>query len=136
MTPAERRLIWFLRITAAMLLCAAPAVVLPSAWMRAIAAWLGLDMPEAPLVEYLTRSVSALYALLGASCWFMAYDVKRYLPLLRFAVPLTLAFDVTVIAIDLWIPMPTAWIVGEATSVLAWTIALWRLTRRVDLDQP
>ena len=44
-----------------------------------------------PLVEYLTRSVSALYVSMGASYWFMSYDVRRYLPLLRFTVPVMAA---------------------------------------------
>ncbi|MSQ95276.1 MAG: hypothetical protein EXR98_12065 [Gemmataceae bacterium] len=132
MNPQERHLIWFLRLTGVMFLCAAPAVVMPSAWMRAIAAWLGLDLPDLPLVEYLTRSVSALYTVLGAAYWFMSCDVRRYLPLLRFTVPCTVVFDVTVIALDLWIPMPLAWTAGEGASILAWTAALWWLVRRVD----
>ena len=133
MTIAERQLIWFLRATATMFLCAAPAVVMPTAWMSEIHALLGLGVfPDAPLVQYMTRSMSLLYAVMGASYWFMSCDVQRYLPLLRFTIPCTLAFDVAVIALDVWIPMPITWIVGESIAIVAWTVALWWLVRRVD----
>jgi hypothetical protein len=103
---------------------------MPTAWMRAIGAWLGLEVPDAPLVEYLTRSVSLLYVMLGACCWFLSCDVRRYLPLLRFMIPLTAFFDVTLIALDVLIPMPLGWTVGEAVSIVGWTLMLWWLVRR------
>jgi hypothetical protein len=131
MTPSERHLVWFLRASAVMLMVAAPVVVMPTAWMRAIGAWLGLEVPETPLVEYLTRSVSALYAALGGYCWFLSCDVRRYLPLLRFMIPLTALFDVTLIVLDVLIPMPIAWTIGEGVAIVGWTLVLWLLVRRV-----
>jgi hypothetical protein len=130
MTPPERHLVWFLRGSAVMLMAAASAVVMPTAWMRPIGAWLGLDVPDAPLVEYLARSVSALYTMLGPYCWFVSHDVRRYLPLLRFMIPLTALFDVTLIVLDVLIPMPIAWTVGEGVAIVGWTLALWWLVRR------
>ncbi len=131
-------LIWFFRLTAVMLLAAAIAIFLPRAWMNIVSEWLGLgELPTAPLMAYLTRSVSALYAAIGASFWFMSRDVRRYLPLLRFLIPVTLVFDVTIITLDVLIPMPTAWIVGESLAILAWTAALWWLVRRCESpDEP
>src|SRR5687768_13106421 len=83
-TAPERRLALFLRWTAALLLLALPAVVLPHAWMDAIHQWLGLGpLPELPMVAYLARSESALYGVLAALYWHAAGDVRRYLPLLR-----------------------------------------------------
>lgn len=133
MTPAERHLIWFIRASAIMFLCAAPAVVMPTAWMAAIYEAMDLGaFPDVPLMQYMTRSLSALYAMFGASYWYMSCDVRRYLPLLRFSVPVTIAFTVAVIALDVCIPMPWTWTVGEAASLSAWTVALWWLVRRVD----
>jgi hypothetical protein len=133
MTPAERQLISFLRATALVLLTAALAVVMPHAWMEAIHAWLGFDaLPNSPLVAYLARSLSALYALIGAWCWFVSRDVRRYLPLLRFSVLVTLVFDVTLIAVDLAVEMPIMWLAIEGPFVLAWTFALWALVRRAN----
>src|SRR4051794_12836969 len=95
MNASERRLCWFLRITAVVLLPAAGAVVMPYAWMNAIHHALGLGtLPDAPLVAYLTRSLSALYAGLGVYCWILSGDVKRYRPLLAWSVPLGFVFSV------------------------------------------
>src|SRR5215831_3963147 len=61
------------------------AVVMPVSWMVATHRWLGLgEMPTGPVVEYLARSVSAFYALLGAFCLVMASDLDRYRPQVRF----------------------------------------------------
>src|SRR6516164_8347366 len=60
-------------------------VFMPFSWMIAAHRWLGLgEMPTAPVVEYLARSVSAFYALLGALCLVIASDLERYRPLVRF----------------------------------------------------
>lgn len=128
--PAERLFVWFLRLTALMLLGAAGAIFLPHDWMNAASEWLELgELPRAPLLQYLTRSVSLLYAALGASFWFLSNDVRRYQPFLRFLVPTTFVFDVTLIGIDLWIPMPHLWSIGEAVAILTWTGTLWWLMR-------
>lgn len=138
MKSAETQLVWFIRFTAVMFLCAAPAVVMPTAWMRTIAELAGVTLPDSPLVEYLTRSMSALYVTMGASYWFMSCDIRRYLPLLRFSVPVMAAFDVTIIILDLMIPMPASWTIGEAFSIILWTLALWWLVRRASstLSEP
>ena len=47
-------------------------VFMPFSWMVATHRWLGLgEMPTAPVVEYLARSISAFYAFFGAfvSSW-------------------------------------------------------------------
>jgi hypothetical protein len=131
MTPHERYLVWFLRFSAAMFLCALPFVFVPTAWMRWIADMYGLEVPDAQLVEYLTRSVSAVYAIMGTSYWFMSCDIRRYVPLLRFNAFVTIAFIVVGIGIDVMIPMPIAWTVGEAVSLIVWTALLLWLVRRV-----
>jgi hypothetical protein len=133
---SEKHLAWFLRLFALMFLCAAPAVVMPTGWMSAINDALGLGpFADVPLMQYLARSESALYVSMGGSYWFMSNDVRRYLPLLRFTVPLMAIFDVTVILLDVQIGMPLLWTVGEAISLVAWTLLLWWLVRRVD-NQP
>jgi len=60
-------------------------VVMPWSWMAATHRWLGLgEIPTGPIVEYLARSLSAFYALVGALCLVMASDLDRYRPLVRF----------------------------------------------------
>ncbi|HZZ78328.1 MAG TPA: hypothetical protein VFE62_07405 [Gemmataceae bacterium] len=131
MPPAERHLIWFLRLSAVMFFCAAPFVFVPTAWMRPIAAWYGLELPDAPLLEYLIRSVSAGYAMLGAMYWWISRDVGRYLPLLWFNAMASLVYDAVVIGIGVMVPLPALWTISEAVSMTIWTLTmmwlLWRL---------
>jgi hypothetical protein len=128
----ERLLCWFLRATASVLIAAAVAVVLPTAAMDAIHEWLGFgSFPRGPIVEYLARSVSALYACLGACCWYVSGDVRRYVPLLRFSVPVAFAFAAMLIAIDVAAEMPTLWTVMEGIYLPVWTLVLWGLVRRM-----
>jgi hypothetical protein len=129
---SERALIWFLRLTAITLLPAAIAVVMPHAWMSAVHQWLGLDvLPDMPMIGYLTRSLSALYAFLGTACWFLSRDVRRYAPFLRFMVSISLFFGATLCAIDTLVEMPTLWTLIETLFVLCWTTTLWWLMRSV-----
>ena len=68
MTPqtAERTLTWLLWILGVMMLTALFAVVMPTDWMAATHAWLGLGtFPEAPITEYMARSLSMMYGLHG-----------------------------------------------------------------------
>jgi hypothetical protein len=130
MISTEKYLIWFLRLTAALLMSALGAVIMPYTWMNAIHGWLSLGtLADQPICTYLTRSISALYAVLGACYWFISGDVRRYLPLLRFSVPLLFVFNGALFAIDVAAPMPIAWTVSEGVFLLCWTLALWWLVR-------
>jgi hypothetical protein len=67
------------------MLTALVAVVMPYDWMNAIHQRQGLgELPHVPIIGYLTRSISALYALHGALLVFLAGDVRRFLPVVRF----------------------------------------------------
>ena len=132
MTIAERQLIWFLVPCDHVSVCRPGRRYADGVDERNSRLARPRRVSDAPLVQYMTRSMSLLYAVMGASYWFMSCDVQRYLPLLRFTIPCTLAFDVAVIALDVWIPMPITWIVGESIVIVAWTVALWWLVRRVD----
>jgi hypothetical protein len=131
MSAAEQRLRWFLRITAIVLISAAGAVVMPYAWMNSISEALGFGaLPNTSLTAYLTRSLSALYVVLGVYCWILSGDLKRYLPLLAWSVPLSLAFSVVLIGIDVFAEMPIWWTSIEGAFLLGWTFLLWRLVNR------
>lgn len=136
MTSAEKHLFWFLRLTAVLLISAAGAVVMPYTWMNATHEWLGLGMlPAMPLVGYLTRSLSALYACLGLCYWFVAADLRRYLPLVRFSLPITWIFAITLIGVDVAVALPMWWTAIEGPFLLAWTLTLWWLLRRLPSDE-
>jgi hypothetical protein len=85
MKSPERILVWLLRLSGAMTLTALGAVFMPYEWMNLIHQRLGMgELPPIPIVGYLTRSVSALYALHGALLLFVSFDVPRYLPIVQF----------------------------------------------------
>ena len=75
---------WLLRLIGLSAILAIFAVVMPFSWMRGIHECLGLgEMPEGPIVEYLARSLSALYALVGFVFWYVSYRVEEYLGFVR-----------------------------------------------------
>jgi hypothetical protein len=81
MTRADKALVLLLRTLSAGSLFPLVPVFLPLSWIAAIHPWLGLGkMPVAPVVEYLSRSVSAFYALCGGLCLALASDLERYRP--------------------------------------------------------
>jgi hypothetical protein len=85
MTRTDRVLVVLLRLVGVSALFALVAVFMPVSWMAATHRWLGLgEMPTAPVVEYLARSLSAFYAVLGALCLVLTTDLERYRPLVRF----------------------------------------------------
>ena len=110
MTKFDKLLILLLRFVGVTALFALVAVFMPVSWMTATHRWLGLgEMPTAPVVEYLARSLSAFYALVGALCLVVAADLERYRPLVRF---LGLAFSlmsVVLLGVDLAAGMPWRW---------------------------
>ena len=83
------------------------AVVMPMSWMVATHRWLGLgEMPTAPVVEYLARSVSAFYALFGALCLVVACNLERYRPLVRFLGVAFALTSVVLLGVDVAAGMP------------------------------
>ena len=114
MTKADKALVLFLRVVGAGGLFALVPVFMPFAWMAATHRWLGLgEMPAAPVVEYLARSASALYALCGGLFLVLGSDLGRYRPLVQFlGVAFTLLGPVFLF-IDLAAGMPWWWIAAE-----------------------
>jgi hypothetical protein len=133
MTPAERALRTFLLVMAAVLLAALGAVVMPAAWMTATSESLGLgDLPDRPLLSYLARSVSVLYALHGAMTWFLSSDVRRYGPAIRFQAVVTMICGMGLLVLDVAVGMPAYWVLAEGPSVVAVGAVLLWLQRRCE----
>jgi hypothetical protein len=114
------------------MLTALGAVVMPFDWMNVIHRQAGLgDMPHVPIVGYLTRSISALYVLHGALLVFMAGDVRRYLPVVRFLAGAGVVFGALMLGIDCAVAMPLPWTVSEGPFVVAFgAVVLWLTGRR------
>jgi hypothetical protein len=131
MNRNEKILIWLLRVSGAVMLMALGAVVMPFDWMNVIHQRMGLgELPHVPIVGYLTRSISALYAQYGALLVFIANDVRRYLPVLRFFALAGIVFGGVLLGVDCAVGMPLSWTVEEGLSTVAFGVVILWMTRR------
>ncbi|MGD0899453.1 MAG: hypothetical protein ABR915_16580 [Thermoguttaceae bacterium] len=132
MSRHETALVWLLRISAVVLLTALIPAVMPFVWMKDIHRWLGMgELPEGPIVGYLTRSLSAMYAMHGALILFVSLDARRYLPVVKCLAFLCVLFGMGMLALDVLVGMPLPWIVGEGPFIVVLGgIMLW-LARRI-----
>jgi len=128
---ATRLLTWLAALNGALASLALGAVVMPTRWMEAGAAWAGLGgFPDTALTQYLVRSTSALYALLGALLLYLARDVRRHVDLFVAVGWLTMALGAILTVLDFAIGMPLLWSWGEGPpTVLVGAVFVW-LARR------
>jgi hypothetical protein len=121
-----------LRLEAVVLLCAIPAALMPTEWMASVHAWLGLgEMPRGPLVEYLTRSLSLLYASWVPILWLTAGDVRRYRRLIEVMAWTRFALGLALLVLDGVVGMPWWWIAAEGPSIMALSLVIAMLARRI-----
>jgi hypothetical protein len=133
MTRADKVLVILLRIFGVSALFALFAVVMPVSWMAATHRWLGLgEMPTGPIVEYLARSLSAFYALVGALCLVMASDLDRYRPLVRFFGVCLAQLGIIFTGIDLAAGMPWWWTALEGPGAVPIGALVFVLARPTD----
>ena len=129
---AERDLRIFLRITGTISLLAVVAVFMPRAMMDAANHALGLgSIPATPVFEYLARSESALYTMMGAMLWVLSFDIHRHRPLIVAYACFYLLFGLTMFGIDWRIGLPIWWIAVEGPTVLILGMTTLLLLRRV-----
>jgi len=132
MHRAERTLVLLLRISAVVLLVAIVPACMPYHWMDVIHRRLGLrELPERPIVGYLTRSLSALYAYHGALVLYMSLDVRRYAPLIRCMGAVSVFFGAGLIAIDCAVDLPLGWILCEGPLIVVLGGVLFWLAGRI-----
>ncbi|HXT70991.1 MAG TPA: hypothetical protein VN700_14615 [Vicinamibacterales bacterium] len=132
MNPKRRLLVILLRLGGVATASAFLAILLPRDWMASTHEWLGLgEFPRAPVVDYLARSVAALYGFHGVFLLIVSRDVVRFRPLVTFIGILNLAFGLIVTAIDLHAPMPTFWTLVEGPPIALFGVAILYLRRSV-----
>lgn len=116
----QRALAIVLRVFGGLDALAILAVLMPTEWMAKVHAWLGLGpLPREPIVGYLTRSASALYALHGAMILFLSFDTRRYDRLITFLAVAALVHGTVMLGIDLAVGMPLLWTLGEGPAFAA-----------------
>src|SRR5262249_50404868 len=133
MTRADRALVILLRFVGVTALFALVAVFMPVSWMAATHRWLGLgEMPTAPVVEYLARSLSAFYALMGAICLVLTTDLKHYRPLVRFLGAAFALMSLVALGVDLAAGMRWWWSACEGPGGVVFGALLFVLARPAD----
>jgi hypothetical protein len=119
MNRSEKTLIVLLRLAGVLLLTAVIPAVMPFAWMKDSHRLLGMgELPEGPIMDYLTRSLSALYALHGALVFFVSLDVRRYLPFVKFLAVVSVVFGAGMLVLDIAVGMPLPWVLGEGPFII------------------
>lgn len=128
----QRLLIFLLRFSGCVLLLAFPCVFLPSQWMASTHAWLGLgEFPDTVLVDYLSRSLAALYGFHGCLLLLVSRDVRRFQPILIYIAMMNFFFGCLVIGIDLHAGLPWFWTLMEGPPLVAMGVLMWFLQRRL-----
>ena len=126
----QRLLVFLLRLGGAVTIAAFPAVLLPTDWMDATHRWLGLgELPRAPVVEYLTRSVAALYGFHGVLLLIVARDPVRHRPIVRYLGVMNIVFGVVLTLIDADAGLPIFWTLAEGPPLVAIGAAMLYLSR-------
>lgn len=132
---ARRLLVWMLRITGAVMLCALVFVFCPFGWMQAIHRQVGLgELAYTPLLSYLTRTLSALYATTGALYLFISRDVDRYRPLILFLAWIAILTGLGVTILDAVLHLPLFWAATEGPFTIALGVVLIALTAKVPVS--
>jgi hypothetical protein len=129
---ADKVLAIVLRVSAGVLLLAIVPIFFPYSLMASINRAIGLsELPDTALVGYLTRSLSALYAFHGALLMFLSFDVRRYLPLIKFYAAVSMLFGAVLLGLDIYLRMPVPWIIGEGPMIIMIYCVILGLAARV-----
>ena len=136
-TSADRLLQWLLRFVGGIELCAIPFILVPMSWMAEVhASLLGLGpMPQAPIVEYMARTLSLLYAVHGAVVFRVSFDLVRFRPFVGFLGALHIAVGLCIIGIDLAAGLPWWWVLGEGPGIAVGGV-LVLLLNRMAINEP
>ena len=71
-----------------------------------------------PIVQYLARSVSALYAAFGSLTLLLAWDLRRFGPLVTWWGVTAILFALALVWVDTSAPMPAHWTWSECSYTL------------------
>ncbi len=80
------------------------------------------QLPDKPVVGYLARSTSALYAILGGLFWTVSFDLERHRLVLRYLGAAITLFGAALLVIDWSEGLPFLWKVWEVPS--SWRLDL------------
>jgi hypothetical protein len=111
-------------------------VFMPHAWMEVCHDWLGLGtLPETPIIVYLTRSLSAMYAFHAGLLWIASRDVRRYAAMITYIALAVVVFGAVMVWIDVRAGLPLYWIAGEGPFTIGMGLAILILQRKASSGQ-
>ncbi len=123
-------LIALLRVIGCISLLAIVPALMPLSWMAAVHQRLGLGpLPQGPIVEYLARSLSAMYAILGGLMLLAAGDLNRHAPLIRYLALVSIALGAMVFVVALRVGLRWHWTASEGPVTVALGAAILLLQR-------
>ena len=132
-SKAEPLLKFILRLFGSASLTALVFVFAPYAWMDQIHAQLGMgSLPAQPVVGYLARSTSALYALIGGTFWMLSFNPKRYRAVLMHLSCSIVALGAILLLVDWLEGMPLWWKLWEGPFVISFGTVLLLLSRTIE----
>jgi hypothetical protein len=127
-----------LRIVGGIELFAIPFLFIPFSWMNFVHenfVHLG-PLTHTPVVEYMARTLTALYAFHGAVIVRLSFDVPRYRPIANFVGWLQVLLGLAAFAIDFAAGLPWFWIVGEGMGLAGGGLAIVFLSWQPKGDGP
>ena len=134
MSASEKRLALFLRLLGSVCGLAIVAVFMPRAWMADCHRLLGLGtFPDAPIVEYLARSLSLFYAFFGAVLWVLAADVRRWGRTVGIVAGVMIGAGLVMLMIDMRSGMPWYWTGAEGPIIVILGVIMIVLRTRADM---
>jgi hypothetical protein len=129
---AARLVVLLLRFAGTITTTAFLAMLLPVEWMASTHRALGLgEFPRMPVVDYLTRSIAALYGCHGVLQLLVSTDIVRYRPIVWYIAFVNITFGVMVLLIDVHAGLPWFWTVWEGPSLIMFGIVLALLLRSI-----
>lgn len=128
----ELIIVVILRFTGVGGLLAIPAIFFPYSWMNTCHQFVGLGtLPDAPIVSYLARSLSAFYAVVGTITFYISFDIRRYRSLVGLWAIIIGVMGLVLFGIDLASGLPMIWTLLEGPMTLAMGVVLLWAQRHI-----
>ena len=132
---AGKTVVFLLRFLGINGLLALIFLVMPFSWIEQIHNWSGLgDMPDAPIVRYLTRSICLFYALFGSILIMISLDLVRYRRLVWFTGMLFPLIGIILLGVDIIEKLPLSWILSEGPFMIVFGLLFLWLLRIMDRE--
>lgn len=109
---------WLLRLSGAATCTACFAVFLPNDWMDSIHARVGLgELPKAPIVEYMARTLAAMYFAHGVMVLAASTKVDKFWGFVGLIGFINALLGTTFLVVDMKSKMPWYWTLFEGPPI-------------------